>query len=154
MVIASILGMRLASWPPALALLLFGCSNSANGDTRLTSCPPAPLPLPKSGTACNFSGEYYYAPPHVYRDGTADPFNDLWCWCADGGIDYAMTLVGCGGGCEAPPCDPGIVEGQSCTTPTNGECAALFTDGGLVESVCACDKPGPIWRCISLGDAG
>ena len=151
--VALVPGVRLASYFPAAALLVVGCSNSVSDDTLLTSCPPAPLPLPEMGTACDFSEEYYYAPPHVRRDGTADPFNDISCRCANGGIELFITTVGCGGECEAPACDPGVMEGQSCSAPTNGECAASLTDGGVVERKCACDKPGPIWRCVEVEDA-
>jgi len=93
-----------------------------------------------------------YEPPHVYSDGRADPFNDVLCRCADGGIEYRTTLIGCGGDCRAPVCEAGTTEGEPCTADTNGECAAELTDAGRVETVCACDVPGPIWRCANVRD--
>lgn len=134
-------------------LLLAACSDSNHAVTRLTSCPPAPLPLPQHGTACDFTTAHSYSPPHVFENGTADPFNYCSCACIDGRIEVMCTTVGCGGECEAPPCEAGVVEGQSCGASTNGECAASFTDAGHVDRKCACDMPGPVWRCVSVGDA-
>jgi hypothetical protein len=148
-IVATPPGMRLTLIVPYFALLVC-CEGKVEDDARLKACPPAPLPLPEVGTPCDFENFYGYAPPFVLRNGTADPFNHRGCECVDGGIEIYQTTIGCGSGCTSTPCDPALVEGGPCSAPDNGECLAWesLVNGEWEGRVCACDEPGPIWRCV------
>lgn len=121
----------------------------------MTSCPSAPFRLPADGMSCNFAeGCFYQAPQGVFS--VEDSCNDASCFCTEGKIVCHSHLVGCGDLRKA--CPLGIAEGDACTpekTPggltSNPEC--LFgsdASGNRASHACACDLPGPIWRCVPL----
>jgi len=52
-------------------------------------------------------------------------------------------------GCDAPDvvkCPTSLVDGAVCSSLGNGECERI--DAGK-RYACACDKPGPKWRCAA-----
>ena len=58
----------------------------------------------------------------------------------------------------SPICPADVVDGRVCQPPTdrgNGECLVPSAEADLANGVadgevCACDRPGPIWRCVSV----
>lgn len=134
------------------ASALLACCGGSTGD-ELTSCPPAPLR--QIGATCNFEGTCSYSAPHGLRansDGSCDP---LGCDCHEGTLRCVEPIAACD---LSHACPLGIAPGDPCTRdtdpqgkPSNAEC--LFgTDpaGKTASHACACDLPGPIWRCTPL----
>jgi hypothetical protein len=133
---------------------VWSCGN-AGGEDILTSCPSAPLRLQTSGISCNFDANCTYQAPHAV-DGFEDGCNDSSCRCTEGKLHCQSFLVWCGD--KRKSCPLGIAEGDACTPeetpggqPSNHEC--LFgsdASGNRASHACACDLPGPIWRCVPL----
>jgi hypothetical protein len=144
----------------ASAVVLHGCRSES--EPVLTECPPAPLrstrDLPK---ACALPRQCNYQPPRI--DGRAGGYcNWVTIDCEDGGTRAGITLIGCYG--TTPPiCKQPIVEGahcddsfhdgggdyfgydnKECLVPENGTDVSASSIKG---KACACDAPGPIWRC-------
>lgn len=140
----------------AVYALAVGCSSSDDEQPILRECPPAPFN--GAPERCDLGGkECLYAAPR--RLTTApEACNGLRLRCEDGATMGSMTLVGCKFP-FAPVCTVPVVEGAACEqplrhgTPTNAECLVPENgqdlDSPIIDGrTCACDFPGPIWRCL------
>jgi hypothetical protein len=142
-------------------------------------CPPAPVIPEQLPERCEDVGvpvpehgrwdDCLYSPPHMFLERGADYVNDCYLYCVDGRTDVWCYGQGCGGvGCVPVPCDGTPVHGEPCDSTAapeghsslgeavgNGECVVLGPnadlDAGVIDGlVCACDNPGPIWRCVEV----
>ena len=136
-----------------LLLASHGCG------VRYSDCPPAPLRLDDDRT-CNFSDRCTYATPVDLGSTGTDYCNSPTCVCGkDGNLSCIHTLLEC-----TPhvirQCPAGTTTGAECILDpnrslTNSECAvpgpgADLPSGIINGQVCACDNPGPVWRCLPV----
>lgn len=150
----------LASGALVPLIAVAACNSAEEQPAAKKQCPPAPL-LAHFPDACTFpkdSCTYDY--PHL-AGVRKDICNGWRLVCVDGGPQVASTAIGCPADGVYPTCPSGTTAGTPCTmTPDpgsgnkngNGECyvlgPAVDLDAGTGEvEVCACDMPGPIWRC-------
>ncbi|MRG97141.1 hypothetical protein [Polyangium spumosum] len=158
---------------PSKALRLFASSSfllllvAVGGceDETLTACPPAPF-RGEPKLACDFSEVCRYGTPRgLDVDNSVgesiygpDFCNGLTCSCGeDGTLTCVQTLLACSPHI-IPQCPAGAAEGSACTMDPNfgnRECAvpgpgADLSQGIINGEVCACDMPGPVWRCIPV----
>lgn len=134
-------------------------------DATPLECPPAPLDWASIhvGAACMGPNSCSYAWPTGIL-ANYDDCNTLHLDCVDGGVRLQSSVVACR---NRPPrlCPADLVEGASCSMspvppeyigwgPYNPECflptsaAPTGAAGEIVAGkACACDVPGPIWRC-------
>ena len=125
-------------------------------DPTLRGCPPAPIR--DVATRCNFDDPCIYSAPRLTDDRALDP-NDLVCECVDGELECNQSGVACQT-CDLPECPLVTAPGLRCTIesddherPGNSECL-LEADpptGPEEDMACACDLPGPMWRCVPAG---
>lgn len=127
-----------------LAALLVGCS--AEEPPTLRACPPAPIG-DETEERCAFAGVCRYARPNGLLVLGPDGCNDLQCSCENGVVVCDRTARGCGEP-NTVPCPASLVPGAACGAGSNAECERV-TDAG--RFACACDQPGPIWRCAAIG---
>lgn len=128
----------------------------------VTTCPPAPVDMNVFDGTCALAAPCTYAAPATRGRPNC---NNLQCECVSGRFSCRSTSAYCP--CELSLCPPEVKAGASCVLSTdrnppftdghcgrsrNGLCAVpgpnASVDGGPADSlVCACDDPGPIWRC-------
>lgn len=165
---------QLAPWPLlVLATALLDCSSSDTSadEDVLRACPSAPIRHPADQTrsildynslpqACAFDGECMYAPSTSLGTPHVDTCNTMACYCREGLVRCSHTLAGCD---DIPPtiCPADRIEGEACEmvdpqlSPVrpyrNGECLSGGDESGQgATHACACDLPGPLWRCVPL----
>lgn len=120
-------------------------------------CPPAPR-IAWRFASCEAAGfvpdaQCKYAAPSIAY-GEIDGINSCVAACNQGELVFGCTLAYLP--LDAmPACPTGARHGSICAEPDNGECAIPGPNAdrarGIVDGqICACDKPGPRWRCISL----
>ena len=142
-----------------LALLLScACSGTDEEAPDFTGCPSAPLPE-LAGKTCGFHGQCLYDSPRGIGTERVDSCNQLELRCASGEVAATATAVACPPFelADAPVCPSDATNGAKCTlrpmagSPAkigNGECVL---EGSAPTTVCACDEPGPKWRCVRRG---
>lgn len=145
----SIAWLALGCGARTVAVDAVDAGGDADGGT-LHACPPAPLTLDLAQTyPCDFSGLCsYFGPIGLVSKGD---------WCGLGATCAGGKLIfdGAASRCtypSPPPCAAVVVEGAACHAPNNGECFVPTADAGsggaIAGKACACDMPGPIWRCV------
>ncbi len=146
------------------ALLLVGAGSACGQLASVpdSACPPAPIrgfPFPAT---CSGHPSCAYFPPRNFGLSKEDPINVLECGCHRGEWICVNPLVGRTR--STPLCPPHAAEGASCewldAGPPgdrfrNAECLVLgpnaALDAGIIDGeACACDFPGPIWRCVAV----
>lgn len=129
-----------------------------------TPCPSAPFREAGFDWSCTGHAQCEYRAPRMFGLTTEDPINPLRCSCENGGWICAQTAMGL----SPPPrpvCPEDLVEGAGCVwidggvdrtqRARNAECLVLgpraSLDAGVVDGKsCACDYPGPKWRCVPV----
>ncbi len=124
-----------------------------------SGCPPAPIRDFPYRSVCQGHPACEYLPPRNFGLPTEDPANTLSCgcsvnewWC--GAAFVGRTRI-------TPICPASATEGAACTwedggdRPRNAECLVLGPnaqlDAGIIDGkACACDFPGPMWRCVDV----
>lgn len=148
-----------------VSVAVLDCGGSKQVD--VPSCPPAPLDFNAfafTGTGtCELAAPCKYAPPRSARQPDCNTFQ---CECENGRLSCSTTAMYCP--CALSVCPREAKDGASCTLSAerdppfqNGQCGrsqnALCAvpgpnadlDAGRVDGfVCACDNPGPVWRCV------
>jgi hypothetical protein len=85
---------------------------------------------------------------------TFDAANDLTCECNGGQLECSETNIGCGSNCTPPRCPFPVKVGAKCAEPDNSECLLSRSSSDSPDPkrdhACACDDPGPIWRCLPI----
>lgn len=146
--------------PPSFAELVLcaavaaGCSPSEEE----RGCPPAPFAA-GAADACDFAArDCLYAAPRGLTT-SPEPCNAQFLWCEDGHLRGIQSLMACRFE-RFPGCATPVIEGAACERqldwygePSNAEC--FVPDDGpqldaarVVGRTCACDFPGPVWRCL------
>jgi hypothetical protein len=140
----------MTTWIRPFALLCLALS-ACQAD--FTSCPPAPFRV-DDGATCSFDGQCTYGVPLGLGADRTDFCNGQFCYCDDGRLVCGSSLRACLTKI-IPECPAGASEGASCEVESNGECAVPGPDAdlsaGIINGqVCACDRPGPQWRCLPV----
>jgi hypothetical protein len=139
----------------AAAVAVLACSSETPASTE-RDCPAAPAALPDE---CVATADCYYAAPRLLT-GRPDLCNGAWLLCRDGEPGFLSSMKACPS-LTVPVCSAPVVEGATCErpldyagAPSNREC--FVADIGqrldaaeIAGRTCACDVPGPIWRCVS-----
>lgn len=139
----------------AAAVAVLACSSESPA-SRERDCPPAPAVLPDE---CVATTDCDYAAPRLLT-GKRDLCNGARLSCRDGEPGFRQSIKACPS-LTVPVCSVPVVEGASCErpldyagAPSNREC--FVADPGqrldaaeIAGRTCACDVPGPIWRCLS-----
>lgn len=137
----------------ALALVLgaaVGCGGKKQVSYQLTSCPPAPLEGQYEGKTCHDLACPYASPlgyDGKYAATIGCDYHAMGDCITDGKFMVGLTTQLC---CPTKPsqvrwCGSDVKQGAACNAPDNSEC--VLPDQ---SATCACDKPGPIWRCLPL----
>jgi hypothetical protein len=128
----------------------------AEWDEGESECPPGPI-LSLVGLPCDddayFITEVCSFPGRRYTGWAQTSINRTSLHCYEGRSVIFMTSI-C---CDEPllTCPSGAEEGASCASAPLGECVvpgpdADLADGYVNGQICACDEPGPKWRCAPL----
>jgi len=126
------------------------CSNKKKAPSdELESCPPAPLEFTFEGRPCHGFGCPYASPNGLGQKwaSTTACDEDTMGQCLQGKFAVTAAAVVC---CPEGPnditwCSQPITQGAPCNQPDNSEC--VLSDQ---SATCACDKPGPVWRCLPI----
>ncbi len=123
------------------------CSSKDKKSDELTSCPPAPLEDQFQGRPCHDLGCRYASPNGFDSKWSSICNDDTVGECPLGKFEVGADAIVC---CAVRPkdvtwCGQPINEGAPCNQPDNSEC--VLPDQ---SATCACDKPGPVWRCLPL----
>jgi hypothetical protein len=132
-----------------------------------TPCSSVPFPLPEFVVAEVAKGpRCAYRAPHIllseYLKSRIGWWSDyIWlgnCLFACNGGTVFVVSWGTGFEIADPICPANVRDHQTCQQSTesgNGECVVPsekndFANGVVDGQVCACDWPGPLWRCVSV----
>jgi len=134
-----------------VALLVGSCGARNSLRTAAAGCPPAPLAAETPQGACTGGTERTYAAPRGVLADWFDPVNVMTCDCNAGKWQCAQTGIACAGNCQTPVCPFPLPIGKACNEAENSECLlpAGSAESPTRDMACACDEPGPIWRCIA-----
>jgi len=146
-------------------------ANDADADV-FSVCPPAPAVFPGAvpctlGLKCEYGAQALVSYSAATKSGEVNSCNSIIWECLpagvlmpDSGIDggvlsFGSTLIGCDAR-PAPICPLDMTPGASCAMEKGNSVCIAKGPGADLEagvangSVCACDKPGPVWRCLPL----
>jgi hypothetical protein len=100
--------------------------------------------------ACTNGTECSYAAPRGVSAAWFDPVNEMTCACNGGSWQCSQTQIGCGSSCQPRICAFPLPIGDPCNEPDNSECLlpAGSAESPTRDMACACDEPGPTWRCV------
>lgn len=134
------------------------------GRSGAAHCPPAPLIVEEITHDCSdLEFDPYdcvYAPPHMFAPESVAPeyCNDCGLACPGNVLQIGCegrACIGFGGPvyCEGAPSD--AMPCEQSDELQNGECLVpgpgADMEAGVIDGlVCACNEPGPVWRCVEV----
>jgi hypothetical protein len=135
-----------------------------------TPCDSVRFPLPDynavvvhadAGRVCSYHEPHILLSGYLISVGDGVVSEDVWAnqfyfTCYSGTV--MVGRLGTGFPPANPICPGNVVHHQPCQPPTdlgNGECVVPsekndIANGVVDGQVCACDMPGPVWRCVAV----